>query len=74
MLRILVLKLPDNGRYKNRIGGIVVDPDDPTLDYGGIAERRALYRYYGYMVDYIIQTQEQADNANYDEASGLQPG
>ena len=65
----LVLKLPDNGRYKNRIGGIVVDPDDPTLDYGGIAEGEPLYRYYGYMVDYIIQTQEQADNANYDEAS-----
>jgi len=64
-----VLELPDNGRYKNRIGGIVLDPDDPTKDYGGIAEGEPLYRYYGYVVDYIIQTQEQADNAHYDNNS-----
>lgn len=64
-----VLKLPDNGRYKNRIGGIVLDPDDPTLDYGGIAEGEPLNRYFGYKVDYIIQTQEQADNANFDNDS-----
>lgn len=69
-----VLKLPDNGRYKNRIGGIVLDPDDPTLDYGGIAEGEPLYRYYGYQVDYIIQTQAQADNALFDDRSrGFSP-
>jgi TonB-linked SusC/RagA family outer membrane protein len=70
----LVLELPDNGRYKNRIGGIVLDPDDPSKDYGGIAEGEPLYRYYGYVVDYIIQTQEQADNALYDaNSNGFSP-
>lgn len=69
-----VLKLPDNGRYKNRVGGIVLDPDDSTLDYGGIAEGEPLYRYYGYVVDHIIQTQNQADNANYDvDSRGFSP-
>ncbi|MCG6190833.1 SusC/RagA family TonB-linked outer membrane protein [Maribellus maritimus] len=69
-----VIKLPDNGRYKNRIGGTVVDSNDPTLDYGGIAEGEPLYRYYGYVVDHIIQTKEEANNALYDQsAKGYSP-
>ena len=58
-----VLKLPDNGRDRNRIGGITLA--DGTA-FGGIAEGEPLYRYYGYVVDHIIETQEQADNAMYD--------
>jgi TonB-linked SusC/RagA family outer membrane protein len=66
-----VLKLPDNGRDRNRIGGITLA--DGTA-FGGIAEGEPLYRYYGYMVDHIIETQEQADNAMYDNlAKGYRP-
>ncbi|GAA4315655.1 TonB-dependent receptor [Compostibacter hankyongensis] len=66
-----VLKLPDNGRTKNRIGGIAM-PDGN--DYGGIAEGESLYRFYGYNVAYILQNQAQADKANYDElARGWSP-
>ncbi len=61
-----VLKLPDNGREKNRIGGITLA--DGTA-FGGTAEGESLYRYYGYKVDYIIETQEQADNAMYDASA-----
>ena len=69
-----VLKLPDNGRPQNRIGGIVVDPDDPTKDFGGIAEGEPLYRYFGYVVDHIIMTEEDAANANFDDlARGYSP-
>lgn len=59
-----VLKLPDNGRENNRIGGWVV-PDGE--DFGGIAEGEPLGRIYGHKVDYIIDNQQQADNALYDE-------
>lgn len=66
-----VLKLPDNGRDKNRIGGITLA--DGTA-FGGTAEGEPLYRYYGYVVDHIIETQEQADNAMYDSsAKGYRP-
>lgn len=58
-----VLKLPDNGREKNRIGGITLA--DGT-SFGGTAEGESLYSYYGYVVDHIIETQEEADNAIYD--------
>ena len=61
-----VLKLPDNGRDRNRIGGTTLA--DGTA-FGGIAEGESLYRYYGYVVDYIIETQEQADNAMYDASA-----
>ncbi|MCK4678959.1 MAG: TonB-dependent receptor [Bacteroidales bacterium] len=65
-----VLKLPENGRDKNRIGGYVLgDGEEYGEEYGGIAEGEPLYRYYAYMVDYIIQTQEQADNALFDQLS-----
>ncbi|HET8735470.1 MAG TPA: TonB-dependent receptor [Pricia sp.] len=69
-----VLELPDNDRYKNRIGGVVLDPNDSSLDYGGIAEGEPLYRYYGYQVDHIIQDQAEADNAHFDNQSrGFSP-
>lgn len=61
-----VLKLPDNGRDKNRIGGITLA--DGTA-FGGTAEGESLYRYYGYVVDRILETQEQADNAMYDSSA-----
>lgn len=61
-----VLKLPDNGRDKNRIGGITLA--DGTA-FGGIAEGEPLYRYYGYVVDHILETREQADNAMYDNSA-----
>lgn len=61
-----VLKLPDNGRDRNRIGGITLANGTA---FGGIAEGEPLYRYYGYIVDYIIETQEQADNAMYDSSA-----
>ena len=62
-----VLKLPDNGNDKNRIGGTTLE--DGTA-YGGTAEGEPLYRFYGYKVDHILQTEEEADNALYDERSG----
>lgn len=66
-----VLELPDNGRDRNRIGGIALA--DGTA-FGGIAEGEPLYRYYGYVVDYILQNEEQAAGARYDErARGWDP-
>jgi TonB-linked SusC/RagA family outer membrane protein len=61
-----VLKLPDNGRDKNRIGGITLA--DGTA-FGGTAEGESLYRYYGYVVDFIMETQDLADNAMYDSSA-----
>ncbi|MDD3063240.1 MAG: TonB-dependent receptor [Massilibacteroides sp.] len=58
-----VLKLPDNRRDRNRIGGITLA--DGTA-FGGTAEGESLYRYYGFVVDRILETQEDADNALYD--------
>ena len=59
-----VVSLPDNGQVKNRIGGTYL-PDGKS--FGGIAEGEPLYRLYGYKVDYLIDTEEQAANARYDE-------
>lgn len=61
-----VLKLPDNGRDKNRIGGTTLA--DGTA-FGGTAEGEPLYRYYGYVVDRILETQQDADNAMYDASA-----
>jgi len=61
-----VLKLPDNGRDRNRIGGITLA--DGTA-FGGTAEGESLYRYYGYVVDRILETQEDADRAMYDNSA-----
>lgn len=67
----IVLKLPDNGRVHNRIGGIAM-PDGN--DYGGIAEGEPLNRFYGYNVAYIIQNSGDAAKANYDQlAKGWDP-
>lgn len=67
----VVLKLPDNGRAKNRIGGWVV-PDGE--DFGGIAEGEPLNRIWGFKIDYIIDNQEQAENARWDYwAQGWDP-
>ncbi len=60
-----VVKLPDNGEDKNRIGGIAID-DKGTL-VGGIAEGEPLYRFYGYKIAYLIDNDEQAANAMYDD-------
>ena len=66
----IVLELPDNGRDRNRIGGYSVTmADGSKLEFGGTAEGEPLGRFYGYMTDYIIATQEQADNALYDSQS-----
>jgi len=59
-----VVSLPDNGQPKNRIGGTYVADGG---SYGGIAEGESLYRIYGYKVDYLIDNDEQAANARYDE-------
>ena len=65
-----VVKLPDNGRDRNRIGGYTVTmADGSKREFGGTAEGEPLYRFYGYQTDYIIETMEQADNARYDESS-----
>lgn len=70
-VRNVVLELPDNGRDKNRIGGISLA--DGTA-FGGIAEGEPLYRFYGYKVSHILQTPEEAANALYDEkSSGYDP-
>lgn len=61
-----VLKLPTNGRENNRIGGIQLADGSA---FGGTAEGESLYRYYGYQVDHIIQTKEEAANARYDESA-----
>ena len=61
-----VVKLPDNGRVGNRIGGFV---DANGNEFGGIAEGEPLGRFYGFKVKHIIETEEQADNAKFDELS-----
>lgn len=58
-----VLKLPFNGRDKNRIGGVTLA--DGTA-FGGIAEGEPMYRYYGFIVDHILQNKAAADGAMYD--------
>ena len=62
-----VESLPDNGEEKNRIGGIAID-DEGTL-VGGIAEGEPLYRFYGYKIAYLIDNDEQAASAMYDESA-----
>ena len=65
-VRNKVLELPDNGRDRNRIGGITLA--DGTA-FGGTAEGEPLYRYYGYKISHILQTPEEAANALYDNSS-----
>jgi len=58
-----VLELPDNGRDRNRIGGITLG--DGTA-FGGTAEGERMYRIYGYKVDRILETEQEAYAAMYD--------
>lgn len=65
-----VLKLNDNGRDKNRIGGTNgVMADGSAFSFGGIAEGESLYSFYGYQSAGILQTVQAADNAYYDDLS-----
>lgn len=67
-----VIKLPyREGVDKNRINGTVL-PDG--TGFGGIAEGERLGSVVGYQVDYLIDNDEQAGNARYDElANGYDP-
>ncbi len=64
-----VLKLPDNGNYKNRVGGVQFS-DDYYAGVGGIAEGERMYSVVGYKVSHILDTAEEAANAMYDERAG----
>ncbi|MEZ5102892.1 MAG: hypothetical protein R2757_00220 [Draconibacterium sp.] len=68
-----VLKLPDNGQDKNRIGGLSFS-DTPEYGVGGIAEGERMYGVIGYTVEKILDTGEEAQSARYDErAAGWDP-
>ena len=67
-----VLELPDNGKDKNRIGGIY-NPITNT-GVGGIAEGERMNSVTGYVSDFIIDTWDEANAANYDAlATGWSP-
>ncbi len=55
------------GKKAYRIGGYKMS--ESGYRYGGIAVGEPLGRIYGYQVDHIIQTMEDADNALYDTES-----
>lgn len=67
-----VIKLPyREGVDKNRINGTVL-PDG--TGFGGIAEGERMGSVVGYKVDFLIDNDEQAGNAHYDEsANGYDP-
>ena len=67
-----VLELPDNGIDKNRIGGIY----DPVTGegVGGLAEGERMGSILGYVTDFIIDNQTEAENALFDAlATGFSP-
>ena len=67
-----VLSLPDNGRIKNRIGGIY--NEELGVGVGGIAEGERLGAIIGFQSAFIIDNWDQANNAHFDEfASGYDP-
>ncbi len=67
-----VLELPDNGKDKNRIGGIY-NPETNT-GVGGLAEGERMNAVLGYVSDFIIDNWEEAENANFDsQAAGWSP-
>ena len=67
-----VLELPENGKDKNRIGGIY-DPVTNT-GVGGLAEGERMNAVTGYVSDFIIDNWEQANNAHFDtQATGWSP-
>ncbi len=67
-----VLELPNNGIPQNRIGG-TYDPNT-GIGFGGIAEGERMYSTTGYIAEGILDTWEEANNANFDtQASGWSP-
>ena len=64
-----VLKLPYNGNRNNQIGGLVFN-DDQEWNVGGTYENGRMYGVIGYKVAGILDTQEAADAAMYDERAG----
>ena len=68
-----VLKLPENGNYKNRMNGTLF-ADDYYAGIGGIAEGERLYSVIGYKVSHILDNDKAASEAMYDErAAGYDP-
>lgn len=68
-----IKKLPNNGQYKNRIGGASF-PDEPEASVGGLAEGDRMYGVVGWKVSHILDSDEAAANAYYDErAAGWDP-
>ncbi len=66
-----VLRLPDNGREQNRIGG-TIRPDG--TGFGGIAEGERMYSITGFLADFIIDNWDQANAALFDQrAQGWSP-
>lgn len=67
----IVLELPDNGRDKNRIGGLIF-PDGTGI--GGIAEGERMGAIQGYITDGILDNWDQASKAKFDsQAVGWSP-
>lgn len=64
-----VLGLPDNGKYRNRMSGLEF-ADDYYAGVGGIAEGERLYGVIGYKMSHILDTDDDAKNAYYDERAG----
>lgn len=67
-----VLKLPDNGNEFNRVSGLMYTGigGDTKSGVGGIAEGERLYGIIGYKVSHILDTDQEAAAAMYDERAG----
>lgn len=67
-----VLKLPDNGNEFNRVSGLMYSGigRDAKSGVGGIAEGERLYGIIGYKVSHILDTDQEAAAAMYDERAG----
>lgn len=67
-----VLKLPDNGNEFNRLGGLMYTGigNSTKSGVGGIAEGERLYGIVGYKVSNILDSNEAAAQAMYDERAG----
>jgi TonB-linked SusC/RagA family outer membrane protein len=67
-----VLKLPDNGNEFNRVSGLMYSGigRDTKSGVGGIAEGERLYGIIGYKVSHILDTDQEAAAAMYDQRAG----
>lgn len=67
-----VLKLPNNGNEFNRVSGLMYSGigRDTKSGVGGIAEGERLYGIIGYKVSHILDTDQEAAAAMYDERAG----